>query len=490
MDYIEVVESLREIYSKELTERYEYVAERFFSEFHEWPDFFARAPGRVNIIGEHIDYSGYPVLPMALERDTVMAVKVCSEDRVFLKNCQKTKFPEQELGLWPDMKEEHLWSNYFVAGYKAAAGLFEVKKGMKVMVQGDLPQAAGLSSSASITVCSALATLYANEGKRKSFKEFLPENHPRAQDMLADYYIASDKITKNDLAERVTVQERLVGLACGGMDQAISILAEPGSASLIEFNPLRVHSVPLPEDCTFIVANSLTPSAKVLTLPFRYNKRVVECRLAIALICKHRNIETKPKTLKEVQELIGSLDEAISATNEAILQETYRTEELVQLLGPLEGIVKDVQYSDLVLEKNFEFRPKLRALHCFNEVKRVFEFRETCLRGADPVRLGELMNESHESCKALYECSSEELDRLVGMARQGGALGARLTGAGWGGCCVILVRNQDIEHLLRRLQVFYDNNPLITDDIFMFPSKPCRGACVLDTTYFHWNDSE
>lgn len=490
MDYVEVVESLREIYSKELTERYEYIAERFYQEFHEWPTFFARAPGRVNIIGEHIDYSGYPVLPMALERDTVMAVKVCDEPKIYLKNCQKIKFPEQELDLRPEMKEEHFWSNYFVAGYKAVADLFEQRKGMLIMVQGDLPQASGLSSSASITVCSALATLYANEGKRKSYKEFLPENHPRAQDMLADYYIASDKITKTDLAESVTIQERLVGLACGGMDQAISILAEPGSASLIEFNPLRVHSVPLPDDCTFIIANSLTPSAKILTLPFRYNKRVVECRIAIALICKYKSIHPIPKTLKELQTILGSLDDAQSIINEAIPKDCYKTEELTSILGSLSELVQDVQYSDLVLEKNFEYKPKQRAQHCYSEVKRVYEFRETCLRGADPVRLGQLMFESHESCRDLYECSSDELDRLVALARQGGALGARLTGAGWGGCCVILVRNQDIEQLLRTLQGFYDNNPLITDDIYMFPSKPCRGACVLDTTFFHWNDSE
>lgn len=490
MDYVEVVESLREIYSKELTERYEHIAERYFSEFQEWPLFFSRAPGRVNIIGEHIDYSGYPVLPMALERDTVMAVGLSDDNLIHLKNCQKCKFPEQVLELDANLKSEHCWSNYFLAGFKAVSGLFPNRKGLKIMVHGDLPQAAGLSSSASLTVCSSIAALYAYEGKRKSFKENLPENHPRALDMLADYYIASEKITKTALADAVTEQERLVGTACGGMDQAISILAEPGTASLIEFNPIRLHAVPLPEDCTFLIANSLTPSAKVLTVAFRYNKRVVECRIAIALMCKHFSISPIPKTLKEVQCRIGSLDDAIDAVNASMLKDAYRTEEIIELIGPIEPHVQDVQSYDLVLSQNYEYKPKLRALHCFSEVKRVYQFREVCLQGADPVRLGQLMNESHESCKDLYECSSEELDRLVSLCRDGGALGSRLTGAGWGGCCVSLVRNEQLPGLMKTLQGFYETSPLILDENVMFPSKPCRGACLLDTTYFHWNDSD
>ena len=490
MDYVEVVESLREIYSKEITERYEFIAERFFQEFGEWPSFFARAPGRVNIIGEHIDYSGYPVLPMALERDTVMAVRVSPNPFITLKNCQRAKFPEQVLDLNPKLTEDHHWSNYFVAGYRAAIELFEERKGMDIMVQGDLPQAAGLSSSSSLSVCSAVATLYANSHRRISYKEFLPENHPRAQDMLADYFIASDRITKAALAESVARQERLVGIACGGMDQAISLLAEAGSASLIEFNPVRVHSVPLPSNCTFLIANSLTPSPKVLTQAFRYNKRVVECRIAIALISKSREISEIPKTLKAVQELCGSIEDMREIIDSCIQKESYTTAELEELLGtPLIEIVKEIPYSDLVLNSNSEYRPRQRAIHTYTEVARVYEFRECCLRGGDPARLGELMTQSHLSCKEMYECSSEELDTLVELARTGGALGARLTGAGWGGCCVCLVENDRVEHLMKTLQGFYDNHPF-SDDTVMFPSKPCGGACLLDTTYFHWFDQD
>lgn len=490
MDYVEVVESLREIYSKELTERYENVAERFFQEFGQWPSFFARAPGRVNIIGEHIDYSGYPVLPMALERDTIMAVRISNDPCIRLKNCQRSKYPEQVLDLNAKPQEEHHWSNYFLAGYKAVIHLFEQRKGMEVMVQGDLPQAAGLSSSSSMTVCAAIATLYANSGKRISYKEFLPDNHPRALDMLADYYIASDKITKSDLAESVTKQERLIAIAGGGMDQAISLLAETGSASLIEFNPLQVFSVPLPQNCTFLIANSLAPSAKILTKAFRYNKRVVECRLAIAIICKIRNLPTLPSTLKELQVLCGTIEEMIEIVNISIPDLSYSTSDLEKLLGSeLIEFVKDIPNSELVLTSNNEYKPKQRALHCYTEVKRVYEFRECCLTGGDPLRLGELMNESHNSCRDLYECSCEELDRLVELARLGGALGARLTGAGWGGCCVCLVPNENIEQVMKSLQGYYENNPF-SDDTVMFPSKPCRGACLLDTTYFHWYGEE
>lgn len=342
-----------------------------------------------------------------------------------------------------------------------------------------------------MTVCSAIATLYANSGKRISYKEFLPENHPRALNLLADYYIASDKLTKSEIAERVTKQERLVGIAGGGMDQAISLLAETGSGSFIEFNPLRVSSVPLPQDCTFIVLNSFTPSAKVLTQAFRYNKRVVECRIAISLIAKWNEIDPVPKTLKELQEILGDFDEMIGIVEKVITKEVYTTEDLEEILeSPLIEIVKDIPYSDLVLNSNREYFPRQRALHTYSEVKRVYEFRESCLQDGSPARLGELMNESHESCKNLYDCSCDELDTLVNLARQGGALGARLTGAGWGGCCVSLVRNEDVENVMKSVQQYYNNNSLITDDTVMFTSKPCRGACLLDTTYFHWNEEE
>lgn len=492
MDFVEVVESIREIYDQDQTPKYDMIAQRFFQEYNEWPEFFARAPGRVNLIGEHIDYSGYPVLPMALDRDTVIAVRRITGQTVHLKNVQRSKFPEASFTLDPKFPEEHSWISYFVAGYRSVLEKIpeEQRTGMLIMVDGDVPIASGLSSSASFTVCSALATLYANSSGKISYKEHLPEDHPKSKNILEDYYVASTRITKIQLSELTTRFERMVGMACGGMDQAISILAEQGTASFIEFNPIRLDPVPLPSGLTFVIANSLTPSAKVLTVATRYNKRVVECRLAVALIAKHFNMPSIPKTLKEVQEELGrNFDEMILVVTENIPEEEYTTAQLEEIFGTiLINVVKDIQFADVVLNNNTSYRPRQRALHVYSESKRVYEFREICSNSKDGERLGQLMTESHLSCRDLYECSSEQLEILIGLAMEGGALGSRLTGAGWGGCCISLVRNEQLPELYAKMLKFYENNPLVTDDNVIFSTLPCRGACILESKYFTWAD--
>ncbi|CAG9325832.1 unnamed protein product [Blepharisma stoltei] len=491
MDYVEVVESVREIYDKDQTAKYDFIAQRFFHDFGSYPGFFARAPGRVNIIGEHIDYSGYPVLPMALDRDTIMAVRRTEMRNIVIKNIQRNKFPEATFSLDQKLSDEHVWTNYFVAGYRSVTEEIPVENrvGMLIMVDGDVPIASGLSSSASFTVCAALATLYANNPFGKtSYKEYLPEDHPKAKNMLEDYYVASTRISKIQLAELTTRFERMVGTQCGGMDQTISILAEAGTASFIEFNPIRLEAVPLPSGCTFVIANSLTPSPKVLTIATRYNKRVVECRIAVALIAKAFNLPIFPKTLKEIQEELGrSLEEMIEIVNLHIREEEYTTAMLEETFGTLLiEIVKDIQYSDIVLNNNTSYKPRQRALHVYNEAKRVYEFKNVCQNNGDCERLGRLMTESHNSCRDLYECSSEQLETLIGLAIEGGAIGSRLTGAGWGGCCISLVRNEQLEEMYRKMLKFYENNPLVTDDNVIFSTVPCRGACILESKYFAW----
>lgn len=96
------------------------------------------------------------------------------------------------------------------------------------------------------------------------------------------------------------------------------------------------------------------------------------------------------------------------------------------------------------------FPLQIRALHVYSEDDRVLLFRSACASEALEAstkleRLGDLMNESHASCAVQYDCSSDDLDELVMAAREAGALGARLTGAGWGGCAVALVKEEDVE---------------------------------------------
>ncbi len=122
-----------------------------------------------------------------------------------------------------------------------------------------VPIAAGLSSSSAFTVCASLVTMHANG--------------------------IMDKVPKGDLSKICTTGERLAGTACGGMDQTISIFAEMNKAKLIEFNPvLQTSDAHLPQNMAIVISNSLIHSPKVLTVGTRFNKRVVECRLALYLL--------------------------------------------------------------------------------------------------------------------------------------------------------------------------------------------------------------
>lgn len=140
---------------------------------------------------------------------------------------------------------------------------------MNVCLYGQVPKSAGLSSSSALVVCSALATAYANKFK----------------------------ITKEELAERCAISEQYVGTQGGGMDQAISCTAESGSAKLIDFNPLKVHNISLPDGSQFVITNSCVEMNKAATAHF--NTRVVECRLASQVLAKLQGLEwrkiKKPK---------------------------------------------------------------------------------------------------------------------------------------------------------------------------------------------------
>ena len=101
-----------------------------------------------------------------------------------------------------------------------------------------------------------------------------------------------------------------------------------------------------------------------------------------------------------------------------------------------------------------------RAYHVFGEAKRVNDFKNTCeqpgITEEERVKkLGDLMNASHKSCDMLYECSSPELNELTQLARDSGALGSRLTGAGWGGCCVSLVFKSDLDSFIEKMMIYY-----------------------------------
>ncbi|KAJ8766296.1 hypothetical protein K2173_022355 [Erythroxylum novogranatense] len=487
---IPIYSSLEAVYGdgsqfEEAELRFQNLRSKFQQVFGHSPEVFARSPGRVNLIGEHIDYEGYSVLPMAIRQDTIVAIrKNDSGKSLRIANVNDQKYtmctypadPDQSIDL-----KNHRWGHYFVCGYK---GYFEFAKskgvsidepvGLDVLVDGTVPTGSGLSSSAAF-VCSATIAIMAAFGV----------NFP-----------------KKEIAQLTCECERHIGTQSGGMDQAISVMAKAGFAELIDFNPIRATDVQLPNGGTFIIAHSLAESQKAVTAAINYNNRVVECRLASILLgiklgMKPQEAISKVKTLSDVEGLCvsfagnkGSSDPVI-AVKEFLKEEPYTAEEIEKITEQdLTSIFSYSPSSMDVLKAAKHFKLHQRAAHVYSEAKRVHAFKDTVssnLSDEDKLKkLGDLMNESHYSCSVLYECSCSELEELVTVCRDHGALGARLTGAGWGGCAVALVNEAIVPQFILNLKEKFfqsriekgviNNNDL---GLYVFASKPSSGAAII-----------
>lgn len=193
-----------------------------------------------------------------------------------------------------------------MSGHKGILDKFnlEYSKGFNVCVWGCVPKSAGLSSSSALVVCSALATLHAN----------------------------NLDLSKNELAETCAVSERYVGTQGGGMDQAISCLGQAGCAKLIDFNPLRVHNIDLPEGSQFVITNSCVEANKAASNYF--NTRVVECRIATQILAKSQGLDwRKIKKPIELQKALNcSLLELIDLTENNLHKDLYTNDEICKIL--------------------------------------------------------------------------------------------------------------------------------------------------------------
>jgi len=218
------------------------------------PTHRVRAPGRVNLIGEHTDYNGLPVLPVAIQRSVRIELRARDDRRVRLANADARFEPcEFEIAAEiPPFAPGH-WGNYSKAAAQALQRRSGLDCGFDGLVSGDIPAAAGLSSSSALVVASALALVAVNELE----------------------------IAREDLMVLTAEAERYVGTHSGGMDQAISLGGRAGHAVRIDFDPLRLEPVPIPPDWRFVIANSLVEALKSGGAQAAYNARVRECREAL-----------------------------------------------------------------------------------------------------------------------------------------------------------------------------------------------------------------
>src|SRR5437867_3618835 len=341
------------------------------------PVHVVRAPGRMNLIGEHIDYCGLPVFPMALRQSVRIAFHPRADWETRLVN-RDPRFAPSAFAVSESIPPAPAgdWSNYARAAAQALAQRFPDVRGVDALVESDLPIAAGLSSSSALVVAMALAIMHANR-------------------------VTVPSLELMDLLGR---GERYVGTAGGGMDQAIILGAQAGCASRIDFHPLRLTPTAVPADWQFIVASSLVRAEKSGGARQAYNERTRQCDEARRLVATR----------------LGQREDMAYPA----LLAAAPVEELLELAGAGATVSG-------VLARRFR--------HVVTEGTRVPQ-AEAAMAARDLAAFGRLLDASHQSLRDDYEVSHPELDRLVELARAAGAAGARLTGAGFGGSIVALCR--------------------------------------------------
>lgn len=470
---VPVTQSLDDIYPQDALEtqrsRWSNLLSSFKSAYGRPAEFVSRSPGRVNLIGEHIDYSLYEVIPMAVTADVLLAVAVSPANgspTVRIANVQSDKFATRSFSITNDGEvdidaKSHEWTNYFKSGLRGATELLK-KHGasgigqlnMDILADGTVPAGGGLSSSAAFVCASALAVMRAH---------------------------GHETVDKKELVELAIVSERAVGVNSGGMDQAASVFSQRGSALYVGFQPeLSARTIEFPQThtpLTFVIAQSFVAADKHVTAPVCYNLRVVECTLAarvLASICGLKNavpedssplgfslrsfhdayFKKKGAVGDGVNDFHSQLDQLVHIVDNYLPQEEgYTREQISELIGTSVQELEERYMTKFPVRAEY-FKLRQRAMHVFGEAVRVLKFMEM-LQSPTPANekdsdellksLGGLLNDTQESCRDIYECSCPELDELCQLARSAGAYGSRLTGAGWGGCSVHLVPQAKVE---------------------------------------------
>jgi len=388
------------------------LADAFVAAYGARPTRVVRAPGRVNLIGDHTDYNGLPVLPMAVARHIVALIAPREDGTVRLANADAA-FDPATFDLAPAIEPHPAghWANYAKAAGQAIVTACGPLAGFDALVRGDIPPAAGLSSSSALVVAMALALVDVNA----------IDMAPRAlMALLAD-------------------AEHYVGTRGGGMDQAICLGARAGTATRIDFRPLRLTAVDVPAGWRFVVGFSGVRAQKAAGAREGYNRRPAECAEALAILADEVGAEGEDRAWPALIGRVGAAD----------------------LIAMLPDAL------DPPLDR--------RARHVITEGGRVRD-AEAAMRAGDLPAFGRLMTASHASLRDDYEVSSAELDTLVDLALGAGAAGARLTGAGFGGSAVALA---DARTAGAVVQTWNDEYgwPKGLEDV-AFVAEPSAGASV------------
>jgi galactokinase len=364
---------------------------RFAQAYSRPAEFVAVAPGRVNLIGEHTDYNDGFVLPAAIDRTITVAAARRDDGIIRATSVDYDQCDEFNVERVRRFMGSRGWRDYVRAvAWALQDEQFELQ-GADIAIAGDVPRAAGLSSSAAIELAVAGA-------------------------IARTSHLDIDHRNLALLAQRA--ENLFVGVQCGIMDQLASAVGEQDHALLIDCRSLEIEIVPIPSGIDIVVVNS-NVHRELASTP--YNGRREECVEAAALLG------------------VQSLRDA----DEAMLDDGRAR-------------MPDVVYR--------------RARHVITENARVAEMA-AALRLNDRAAIGRLMPASHESLRSDFEVSTPELDALVSIATDAGAIGARMTGAGFGGCTVNLVSRERVPDFERAISAEYKRVAGLTAEVYV-----CRAS--------------
>lgn len=384
------------------------LVQKFHSHFNAKPGSIVRAPGRVNLIGEHTDYNDGFVLPMAIDREVWIALTPRSDSTVRIASLDigtESAFELHSLTPGKGWIEypKGIASSLMNAGYEL--------KGFDAVMTGDVPRGAGLSSSAAVELAVARAFACSSE---------------------FDW----DAVTMAKIAQKA--ENEWVGVNSGIMDQMASAACREGFALFLDCRSLEFEHAPLPEGISVVILDTSTRRGLVDS---KYNERRSQCEEAARWF--------GVKALRDVEEKeIGEL-----------------------ALSRVEGWGVENGLSQIAFK---------RARHIITENGRVLEAVEA-MKDGNVKRLGELFNASHDSLRDDFEVTNDALNIIVACAReQEGCYGARMNGAGFGGCAVALVAEDKVTAFTQALSAAYRQRSGLRAAVYVCKASAGAGFVSLE----------
>ncbi|RJP55462.1 MAG: galactokinase [Anaerolineaceae bacterium] len=371
---------------------------QFAAYFNAKSEIVVRAPGRVNLIGEHTDYNDGFVLPIAIDRAIWIAIRPRADDQVRLFSLDLKTGSAFQLH---SLVRESGWIEYpkGVANELMKAGY--PLRGFDGIMAGDVPRGAGLSSSAAVELATA-----------------------RAFAAVSGFEWDARKMA--EIAQKA--EHEWVGVRCGIMDQMASAACKEGYALFLDCRSLEAQHIPLPGSVSVVVLDTSTRRGLGKTA---YNLRRSQCEKAAQWF-----------GVKKLRDVSVEMFEEKSRKERGLNKEALK-----------------------------------RAWHVVTENARVLEAVEA-MRNEDMEQLGGLLNASHNSLQNDFEVTNEALDVMVECAReQEGCYGARMTGAGFGGCAVALVRREKVQEFEKAVERAYRSRLGLEAGIYI--CKASEGAGVV-----------